>query len=54
MAYKLPGGSGVIVRPSGTEPKIKIYITANADTRENAQALSDKIGADMKKYMNID
>ena len=54
LAYKLPGGSGVIVRPSGTEPKIKIYITANADTRENAQALSDKIGADMKKYMNID
>lgn len=54
LAYKLPGGSGVIVRPSGTEPKIKIYITANADTRENAQALSDKIGEDMKKYMNID
>lgn len=54
LAYKLPNGSGVIVRPSGTEPKIKIYITANADTRENAQTLSDKIGADMKKYMNID
>ncbi len=54
LAYKLPNGSGVIVRPSGTEPKIKIYITANADTRENAQKLTDAIGADMKKYMNID
>lgn len=54
LAYKLPNGSGVIVRPSGTEPKIKIYITANADTRENAQKLADAIGADMKKYMNID
>lgn len=54
LAYKLPNGSAVIVRPSGTEPKIKIYITANADTREKAQTLTDKIGADMKKYMNID
>lgn len=54
LAYKLPNGSGVIVRPSGTEPKIKIYITANSDTRENAQKLTDAIGADMKKYMNID
>lgn len=53
LAYKLPNGSGVIVRPSGTEPKIKIYITANSDTRENALALSEKIGADIKKYMNI-
>ncbi|MGN0464063.1 MAG: phospho-sugar mutase [Acutalibacteraceae bacterium] len=54
LAYKLPGGSGVIVRPSGTEPKIKVYITAASDTRENALALSDRIGADMKKYMKID
>lgn len=54
LAYKLPGGSGVIVRPSGTEPKIKIYITANSDTRENALKLSDKLGEDMKKIMNID
>ncbi|MBR4868701.1 MAG: hypothetical protein IKU10_06055, partial [Clostridia bacterium] len=31
----------VIVRPSGTEPKIKIYITAIEDTEEKAKAKSD-------------
>lgn len=53
LAYKLPGSSGAIVRPSGTEPKIKVYITACADTKENAAALAEKISSDMKKYMNI-
>ncbi|MGN1347775.1 MAG: phospho-sugar mutase [Acutalibacteraceae bacterium] len=53
LAYKLPGGSGAIVRPSGTEPKIKVYVTACADTKENADALSKKISGDMKKNMKI-
>ena len=54
LSYKLPGGSGAIVRPSGTEPKIKVYVTACADTKENADALSKKISGDMKKNMKID
>ncbi|MGN1117695.1 MAG: phospho-sugar mutase, partial [Acutalibacteraceae bacterium] len=53
LSYKLPGGSGAIVRPSGTEPKIKVYVTACADTKENADALSKKISDDMKKNMKI-
>jgi len=53
LSYKLPGGSTVIVRPSGTEPKIKVYITAVAQGREKAAALSSAIGADMKKMMGI-
>lgn len=53
LSYKLSDGSTVIVRPSGTEPKIKIYITAVADTRENAQTKTDKIAKDMEKLLGI-
>ncbi len=52
LQYKLPGGSSAIIRPSGTEPKIKIYVTACAANREEATVLSDKIGDDMKKALS--
>lgn len=54
LAYALTDGCCVIVRPSGTEPKIKVYLTAAADNFEEAQKLSDALGADMKKYMGIE
>ena len=53
LQYRLAGADSVIVRPSGTEPKIKIYITAVADTRENAQAKTDTIAKDMEKRLGI-
>jgi len=54
LAYKLPAGSGVIVRPSGTEPKIKVYITARAADRDSAGQLAGSIGSDMKRILKIE
>lgn len=51
LYYELENSCGVIVRPSGTEPKIKIYYTACAKTRAEAEKIKDAMSSDMKKYM---
>ncbi len=51
LAYTLTDGNKIIVRPSGTEPKIKAYITAIGKTRAEAQAIADKLLADADALM---
>jgi phosphoglucomutase len=43
LAYTLTDGNKLIVRPSGTEPKIKAYVTAIAKDREEAQKIADRL-----------
>ena len=53
LNYKLPEGASIIVRPSGTEPKIKFYITATGKTFEEANALYEAILADAKTWLEV-
>ena len=53
LAFRLEDGASVIIRPSGTEPKIKAYYTTIADKRADAEALRDKIAADFKAKLGF-
>ncbi len=52
LYYELEGGSAVIIRPSGTEPKIKAYILVRADSEANAKELITKLTNDCKALLN--
>ena len=39
LTFRLTGGAKIMIRPSGTEPKIKLYLTAVAPTAAEADAL---------------
>ena len=43
LCYALDKDASLIIRPSGTEPKIKAYITAVGQSVDEAKALGDKI-----------
>ena len=45
LVYKLEGGAEVIVRPSGTEPKIKTYFTTLGKDLAEAQAQKDALAS---------
>ena len=53
LSYYMENGSQTLVRPSGTEPKIKIYIMSIGENLESAKAVSEKITDNMTKLLNL-
>ncbi|MCD7775411.1 MAG: phospho-sugar mutase [Clostridiales bacterium] len=53
LSYSLPNDNKVIIRPSGTEPKIKIYITSHASDRANAEKKTEVLAESIEKIMGI-
>ena len=45
LRYEMADGTSLIVRPSGTEPKVKVYILANGSDRAECDAKVEKYAA---------
>ena len=53
LAYKTDKGNGIIVRPSGTEPKIKAYITAIGSSKAASQELAERLTEQADAFMEV-
>ena len=53
LAFRLEQNASVIIRPSGTEPKIKAYYTTIGESREAAKKLEATIAGDFKKILGF-
>ncbi|HCC35464.1 MAG TPA: hypothetical protein DEQ02_07465, partial [Ruminococcaceae bacterium] len=42
-----------IIRPSGTEPKIKVYVTATGEGRMQAEAITEKLKKSITEIMGF-
>ena len=51
LIFSLEGGATVVVRPSGTEPKIKTYFTTLGKDLAEAQAQKDKLAEALKPIL---
>ncbi len=53
IEYTLEGGSSFIVRPSGTEPKLKIYYSVKAENFEAAKAEGEAIKSEVTAMLGF-
>ena len=49
LKFWLEGGCSFVVRPSGTEPKLKIYLSVSGDGREHVRALENRLAEELRK-----
>ena len=54
IALHLADDNAVIIRPSGTEPKIKLYITSVGKDKDNAAKICEKLVVASKEILGIE
>ena len=53
LEYRLDNGGKMIIRPSGTEPKIKIYLSAKGADMAEAQKITDTLKQSAKEMLGL-
>lgn len=51
LEYVLADGSSIMVRPSGTEPKLKIYLSARGKSKDESEELIEKMKSEVKEWI---
>lgn len=50
LKFLLEGNCSVVIRPSGTEPKLNTYISVSAETKDAAAEQENAIAKELKQY----
>jgi phosphoglucomutase len=53
LSYSLDGNNSVIIRPSGTEPKIKLYFASSGKNSCEADEILVNLAADFTKHLGL-
>ena len=51
LKFQLAGGSSFTVRPSGTEPKLKVYLSVSASNKTLATQITNDLIRDIESYI---
>ena len=53
LEWRLEDGSKIIMRPSGTEPKLKVYVFARGQSERQARELLKTLCAEVEALVGV-